>query len=1016
MLAFTACDTAQPDLTGHASRIGEHTLPTATRLASATVYPACRRPGADPAAACTADPPPVAAELRALLADVRRSAARGDSVDAPHAEALIDLIWADTEVAIDRAIASLQPLLATQDSASVLADLTVAWERKARLSQRTAHWVRALDHAERAHSAARTPVTRLNRAVLLDRFRMTATATDAWDSLAASPARHPWMAEADARSAALRSARFASAVEADLNLALAHDEASLDSVRQTAREFPQVARRFATLRILPRWATAWQSGDSVTATRAIDLLDHVGRGIADRSGDTGFADEAARLRSGSVPDRIADAYVAYADAETAFDEVRLDDMARLAALAVALAGSHETIIAPWATYLLGIYLSRTDPLAADSIFVSILRDPANRTRHSLRGRALWGRGLMAAFDFQGGTAVRFYMQADAELRRSFEGEYIGGILALIVEQVARSGDWLEAWDRLGEAIDALAGWRGSVHLANAFRRAADMAARDGHLHAALAFQREGLNVAHATPRIQQPIEAGINLGLLLARLGRGLEAEAVWVRAQRDLPRVPAQAMRDRLTADLRSARISAALLPSLRAASDVPVDSITKSLEYFERIDLGSRTALLRYDRAEVLLALGDTAAALADLETAVELIVHALRDLGAPRRLPLAPAERVIERLTQILAAADRPDRALAISDIARAVQLGRYDLARLDSPVLPADRSALTLMALPDELLIWRIDDGNVAFDRVPVARTTIADSIYAFTRHLLDGLAPETSSAGLWLGGLLFPDPASIPPVLPVIAGATFARLALAAIPLDADGTLVVDRTAILAVPSVRHFAAALEPPHSDAGRVILAAGSGDPDARLAALPYARYEVDAIAALHRSATILGPAANRDSLLAALGNARIFHFAGHAQLGASPLDSRLVLRADADPASRYLYAADLVPGAFPNLESVILSSCHSLGTEDAGTASLPAFAAAFIAAGASNVTGTLWPVDDEAAARLMVAFHRQLEAGIPVHEALARTQRDARNANRSNTYARANLWAAFQVITSR
>jgi CHAT domain-containing protein len=1008
LLVLPACRDRDASLAGRVVALGGETLPTAARLWNSDRYPVCRRPGFDPAATCSTDPPLIGSAHRDLFEVVQRPGS-ADSLDALHARALIDLIWANDERTVDSAIERLQSLVETWDSAAIISDLAVAWERKARFSGRTAHWARALDFAERADAARATPITQLNRAVLLERFRMTSLALDAWERLVADPDAGVWHAEARTRARTLVDAMDADAVAAEFDaILLADDTAGLRSARETATAFPQIARRFATVRGLPAWVNANRSGDTVAAGRAIAVIEAIGRGIEQRSGDAGIAGEAAALRAGRTTEGVEAAYLAYAAAELDFEAGRFADMARNAVHAVSLVGSAETVVAPWAVYAVGMArVMNGDYRAGDSIFSSILADPVTAGRHSLRGRALWGRGLIAARQYLAGTALDFYEQSSEALRQSSEAEYTAGMSALIVEPYVRSGHWLEAWDRLGDAMEALVSHRASVYRANAYRRASDMAARDGMPHAALALQREGLALAEGTSRVQQPIEASINLGLRLATLGYGLQADSIWNHAVTRLPVVPDDDMRQRLAADLRNARLGAALLPGLRAGENASVDSITRSLEYFRATGLGVMTASTLYQRAEAYLEEGDTAAR-SDLEDAVSLIVGALRDLDAPQRLPLESARRAIELLTRILAGTGEIERALAIADIARAVQLGAYELASMEDVALPAGRTVIAMMALPDELLVWHSDERGVRLDIRPVARATLADSIDAFNAHLRDGDPPEGSAAGAWLARTLFPDAGTIPAALSIVADETIARLAMVALPLP-NGTLLIDRTVLHSVPAVRRLAATTSIPRRT-GEALLVAGSADPEASLPELPHARAEVDAIAALRDDARVFG-SPGHTGLPAALQRASLLHFAGHAILGENPLDSRLVIGEEGPPELRYLQPADLEAGVFPLLDTVVLSSCRTLDPGDAPGIGLPAFAAAFMRAGAGTVVGTLWPIDDAAAVDLMVSFHRRLRDGMTAAEALAHAQRDARN---RETGTHSNLWAAFQILS--
>ena len=68
------------------------------------------------------------------------------------------------------------------------------------------------------------------------------------------------------------------------------------------------------------------------------------------------------------------------------------------------------------------------------------------------------------------------------------------------------------------------------------------------------------------------------------------------------------------------------------------------------------------------------------------------------------------------------------------------------------------------------------------------------------------------------------------------------------------------------------------------------------------------------------------------------------------------------------------------------------------------------AFLFAGAANVLGTLWPVQDASTARLMSRFYQELGAGRSEADALALSQRAAlRDPASSHPF----YWAGFTLV---
>jgi tetratricopeptide (TPR) repeat protein len=122
--------------------------------------------------------------------------------------------------------------------------------------------------------------------------------------------------------------------------------------------------------------------------------------------------------------------------------------------------------------------------------------------------------------------------------------------------------------------------------------------------------------------------------------------------------------------------------------------------------------------------------------------------------------------------------------------------------------------------------------------------------------------------------------------------------------------------------------------------------------------------------------GPS-TRASVLAQLPGSAIVHFACHAETDlVDPSRSRLVL-ADHDTAP--LTIASLAPVRLDNAQLAYLSACRTAITDNAKLADESIhLTSAFQLAGFPHVIGTLWNVEDEAAASTAIAFYRHLASG--------------------------------------
>ena len=142
--------------------------------------------------------------------------------------------------------------------------------------------------------------------------------------------------------------------------------------------------------------------------------------------------------------------------------------------------------------------------------------------------------------------------------------------------------------------------------------------------------------------------------------------------------------------------------------------------------------------------------------------------------------------------------------------------------------------------------------------------------------------------------------------------------------------------------------------------------------------------------------------------LERAEAFHYGGH--LRADPLApwrQELPLRPDG-PAlpSSVVFDLDL-----SSLELAVLASCDSAAT-GAGRIRAPSYADAFLLAGAGQVVGTLWPVEDSASHQMMRLFWGGVASGLRPMDALAEAARTVRPHDAWGTAGFPPVWMAYRV----
>src|ERR1700722_8353771 len=181
-----------------------------------------------------------------------------------------------------------------------------------------------------------------------------------------------------------------------------------------------------------------------------------------------------------------------------------------------------------------------------------------------------------------------------------------------------------------------------------------------------------------------------------------------------------------------------------------------------------------------------------------------------------------------------------------------------------------------------------------------------------------------------------------------------------------------------------------------------------------LPDTATEVKNIAALFPSTATVrtGVDANKRELLQTdLSGFRFVHFATHGFFPVEPgiREPALVLSYDGEDEERMMLTLSEVLQLKLHAEMVVLSACNTGSgrvTRAEGVASL---GTAFLAAGASSVTVSLWKVEDKSTSILMQQFYRNLQSGMSKAAALAA----ARSELVSEGYTNPFFWAPF-VLT--
>jgi CHAT domain-containing protein len=170
-----------------------------------------------------------------------------------------------------------------------------------------------------------------------------------------------------------------------------------------------------------------------------------------------------------------------------------------------------------------------------------------------------------------------------------------------------------------------------------------------------------------------------------------------------------------------------------------------------------------------------------------------------------------------------------------------------------------------------------------------------------------------------------------------------------------------------------------------------------------------EIDRIRLLHPNSRVLLNDYATPSAVLLRPTPRVLHVAAHALPGRGvDFPPRLALAPDPAHPSGFLDGFEIADADLSGVEIVLLPACESSRGLSTRTEAPFSLASAFLAAGARSVVATSWPVDDRAAAGIMLRLHREFLAGHTTAKALRRTL----ETSREELPARPSIWAAFAV----
>ena len=188
-----------------------------------------------------------------------------------------------------------------------------------------------------------------------------------------------------------------------------------------------------------------------------------------------------------------------------------------------------------------------------------------------------------------------------------------------------------------------------------------------------------------------------------------------------------------------------------------------------------------------------------------------------------------------------------------------------------------------------------------------------------------------------------------------------------------------------------------------------------------LPSSAAEVNKIAGFYdRRLVFVEKEATKEMVAGEIEKADVIHLASHAITDErSSLRSKLLLakgpasHPPTDSNDGVLQASEVYELALPRAKLVVLSACRTGSGPSFRGEGMMSLARPFLARGVPLVVASLWAVDSDATAELMISFHRyRKREGYTTIEALQRAQLDMLNGPRQ-LYRQPYYWASFNLI---
>src|SRR5260221_4704991 len=848
------------------------------------------------------------------------------------------------------------------------------------------------DHALRIDP--RMPEALFNRALILEHLGLIAQTRAAYERYLAADGTSAWASEARERLAKLPTVTGDAQFKRELpRLTTAALMGDTRTVAALVKAYPQQSRIEGEQQRLAEWGDALSKNDAPGADRALTVARAIGGALAQSSGEAMLRDTVKAIDAATPAQRVdmASGHVLIAKARAASKGQKAGEAEKLmrdAAVELTAAGDPMALTARF--YAAGARLAQNDAAHArpelEALMIEVLTP-------ELGAEVRWELARCHTFDDDWAAALPLLDEAHARFERLGERANAGFIDTIRSSVLVSLGRADEAWEARSRAFADLSREGREDRLAGSIDGAAQFELRSGRRDTALALlgldeeaQRSVATPATLSSMFVQKTLLNVVLGNHDAALHSARDAEAVALR-------VSDPALRTRAVADAHFATAAVVLERDPRRAREL----LTSAIDGYRSQDLAAMIAEPYLLRARAERSLGEDVAAAEDLDQGITAVERRrIRFAGSAAGTSVLNAGVALFE-DAIRLKLDRGDvaGAFAYAERARAADVARMAgdtpgastaMAGLEQRLAGSGVAVLELVALPDELVAFAVTERGAS-----VARTRIARQALTAERDeskLYDLLVRPSENAIARARGVI------------VVPDSTLENVAFASLQ-DGKAYFVEKMPVAIAVSGASLHAGKEAKPQSI---TAIALPSGDVS-HSASLPETTAELHDVAHPYRQSRVVGE--QLATLRSLSAGTDVLHVAGHTAQEAGLGDAALVFAGN-ERASWKTIAGTLQPHA----RIIVLAACETLRRPSSPQARALSLGGSFLAAGATDVIGTLTPIADRDAHAIFRTLHRELAAGVTPAEALRRAQREAIAAQPAHPEA----WRAVALLTSR